>query len=160
MTLTNSQYAPLLRGHRAGLHVVKEGQPDRSGEVKMGFLSVSPVWTHFTWFSSEYWGNILPTPHPCLWTRLCFTYMNCWVLWPPDLEIGYTTYYQMLVQIHRRLRLSILSHPQSCGNERETKDSFHKNHHIYIFLSWAQRMILIKPFLKRVERKKGKMVNI
>ena len=51
-------------------------------------------------------------------------------------------------------------HPQSSGNERETMDSLHKNHHIYIFLSWAQWMILIKPFLKRIEGKKGKMVNI
>lgn len=57
-------------------------------------------------------------------------------------------------------QLSIPSYPQSVGNKRKTIDSFHKNHHIYIFLSWAQGMILINPFLKRVERNKGKMVNI
>lgn len=42
----------------------------------------------------------LSHPTPGLRTVLCFRSTHSWILWPPDLEIGYTAYYQMLVQIH------------------------------------------------------------
>lgn len=94
-------------------------------------------------FSYKHGGDVPIMPPAPAWQSSCASqHMNCWVLWPPDLENDYTRYYQMLVQIHWKPKLSI----HSPLGMKETIDSFRKNHHIYIFLSWAQWMILIKPF--------------
>lgn len=68
------------------------------------------TWVPSALFSYKHGSDVPIIPPAPAWQSSCASqHMNCWVLWPPDLEIGYTRYYQMLVQIHWKPKLSIHS---------------------------------------------------
>lgn len=87
-----------------------EDQPRQKLRSANGFPPALPLQAHSTLFSQKHGGDVPTTPPAPAWKSSCASqHMNCWVLWPPDLEISSTMYYQMLARSNSLEALTLSS---------------------------------------------------